>query len=144
MANGPFWYWVSQQQDDVCRRVTRELLVQGSGGTAWTWHWFARGCCDDFAAIAPKQYLDFHKIADSWTYYTQSFLPADLKTGDYAEFWAQGTLKVFDRSGTVLSSFEIQDVPPMLQPGENRITLRATTAVPAKLTCITTGDALSW
>ena len=78
MANGPFWYWVSQQQDDVCRRVTRELLVQGSGGTAWTWHWFARGCCDDFAAVAPKQYLDYHKIADSWTHYTQSFLPADL------------------------------------------------------------------
>jgi hypothetical protein len=78
MANGPFWYWVSQQQDDMCRRVTRELLVQGSGGTAWTWHWFARGCCDDFASVAPKQYLDYHKIADSWTYYTQSFLPADL------------------------------------------------------------------
>ncbi len=78
MANGPFWYWVSQQQDDTCRRVTRELLVQGSGGTAWTWHWFARGCCDDFAAIAPKQYLDYHKIADSWMYYRQSFLPADL------------------------------------------------------------------
>lgn len=77
-ANGPSWYWVSQQQDDVCRRVTRELLVQGSGGTAWTWHWFARGACDDFAAIAPKQYLDYHKIADSWTRYTQSFLPADL------------------------------------------------------------------
>jgi len=77
-ANGPFWYWVTQQQDDLCRRVTRELLVQGSGGTAWTWHWFARGCCDDFAAIAPKQYLDYHKIADSWMYYMQSFVPADL------------------------------------------------------------------
>jgi len=78
VANGPFWYWVSQQQDDVCRRVTRELLVQGSGGTAWTWHWFARGCCDDFAAVAPKQYLQHHKIADSWTYYTRSFMPAEL------------------------------------------------------------------
>jgi hypothetical protein len=78
MANGPFWYWVGQQQDDVCRRVTRELLAQGSGGTAWTWHWFSRGCCDDFAAVAPKQYLDYHKIADSWTSYTQSFMPAEL------------------------------------------------------------------
>ena len=78
MANGPFWYWVSQQQDAVCRRVTRELLVQGSGGTAWTWHWFARCACDDFAAIAPKQYLDYHKIADSWAYYTQSFMPPEL------------------------------------------------------------------
>jgi hypothetical protein len=77
-ANGPFWYWVGQQQDDVCRRVTRELLVQGSGGTAWTWHWHARGACDDFAAVAPKVYLDHHKIADSWAYYTDSFMPAEL------------------------------------------------------------------
>ncbi|MCX7008598.1 MAG: hypothetical protein NTY53_15325, partial [Kiritimatiellaeota bacterium] len=58
-ANGPSWYWVSQQQRDVCERVRRPLLVQGSGGTPWTWHWFARGCCDDFAAVAPKQYLDW-------------------------------------------------------------------------------------
>lgn len=77
-ANGPYWYWVSKQQDDTCRRVKRELLVQGSGGTHWTWHWFARGCCDDFAAIAPKQYLDYHKIADSWRHYTTSFMPAEL------------------------------------------------------------------
>jgi hypothetical protein len=78
MANGPFWYWVSQQQDDVCRRVTRELLVQGSGATAWTWHWFARGNCDDFASLAPQQYLDHHKIADSWAHHRQSFMPAEL------------------------------------------------------------------
>ncbi|MCL5280157.1 MAG: hypothetical protein M1376_09650 [Planctomycetes bacterium] len=78
MANGPFWYWVSRQQDDVCRRVTRDLLVQGSGSTAWTWHWFARGNCDDFASVAPKQYLDYHKIADSWTHHRQSFMPAEL------------------------------------------------------------------
>ncbi len=77
-ANGPFWYWVSQQQHDVCRRVTRELLVQGSGGTAWTWHWFARGNCDDFASVAPKQYLDYHKIADSWTHHRRSLMPAEL------------------------------------------------------------------
>ena len=78
MANGPYWYWVSQEQDAICRRVNRELLVQGSGGTHWTWHWFARGCCDDFAAVAPKQYLDYHKIADSWFAYTRSFMPAEL------------------------------------------------------------------
>lgn len=78
MANGPYWYWVSQQQDAVCRRFKREVLVQGSGGTQWTWHWFARGCCDDFAAVAPKQYLDYHKIADSWAHYTQGFMPAEL------------------------------------------------------------------
>jgi len=77
-ANGPPWYWVGQQQMSIYDRVGRELLVQGSGGTPWTWHIFARGCCDDFAAVAPKQYLDYHKIADSWQHYTRSFMPAEL------------------------------------------------------------------
>jgi hypothetical protein len=77
-ANGPYWYWVSQQQMAVWNRIERDFLVQGSGGTPWTWHIFARGCCDDFAAVAPKQYLDYHKIADSWRHYTNSFMPAEL------------------------------------------------------------------
>jgi hypothetical protein len=78
MANGPYWYWVSQQQMAVWQRVRRDLFVQGSGGTPWTWHVFSRGCCDDFAAVAPKPYLDYHKIADSWRHYTDSFMPAEL------------------------------------------------------------------
>jgi hypothetical protein len=77
-ANGPYWYWVSQQQMAVYARIRRDILVQGSGGTPWTWHIFARGACDDFAAVAPKQYLDYHKIADSWQHYTTSLMPADL------------------------------------------------------------------
>jgi hypothetical protein len=77
-ANGPSWYWVSQQQNAVCRRVRRDLLVQGSGVTHWSWHWFARGTCDDFAAVAPKQYLDYYKIANLWTLYTRNLLPVDL------------------------------------------------------------------
>ena len=77
-ANGPSWYWVSQQQMSVYNRVKRDLLVQGSGGTPWTWHIFARGNCDDFAAVAPKQYLDYHKIGDSWEHHARSFMPAEL------------------------------------------------------------------
>lgn len=77
-ANGPYWYWVTQQQMAIYQRVRRDLLVQGSGGTPWTWHIFCRGACDDFAALAPKQYLDHHKIADSWRHYTDSFMPAEL------------------------------------------------------------------
>ena len=77
-ANGPYWYWVSQQQMAIYNRIRRDILVQGSGGTPWTWHIFARGACDDFAAVAVKQYLDYHKIADSWMHYTRSFMPAEL------------------------------------------------------------------
>jgi len=76
--NGPCWYWAGQQQMSVWKRVKRDLLVQGSGVTHWTWHIFARGTCDDFAAVAPKQYLDYHKIADYWQFYTKSFMPAEL------------------------------------------------------------------
>ncbi len=77
-ANGPFWYWASQQQMAVWKRVHRDLLVQGSGITPWTWHIFCRGNCDDYVELAPKQYLDIHKIADSWEYYYKSFMPAEL------------------------------------------------------------------
>jgi hypothetical protein len=77
-ANGPSWYWVGIQQAEVFKRVQRELLVQGSGATHWTWHIFCRGVCDDFAALAPKQYLDYHKIADCWAAHRDDFLPAEL------------------------------------------------------------------
>ncbi|HZZ42112.1 MAG TPA: hypothetical protein VFE58_04180 [Tepidisphaeraceae bacterium] len=77
-ANGPSWYWVGVQQSAVFSRVKRDLLVQGSGMTHWTWHFYSRGTCDDFAALAPKEFLDYHKIADSWQSYHSSFLPAEL------------------------------------------------------------------
>jgi hypothetical protein len=77
-ANGPGWYWVGVQQSGVFSRVKRDLLVQGSGRTHWTWHFYSRGTCDDFAAIAPKEFLDYHKIADSWQSYHNQFLPAEL------------------------------------------------------------------
>lgn len=70
-------------------------------------------------------------------------IPADLKTGDYAEFQADGPIRVFDRNGSLLSSVEVGSDLPMLQAGENRVTLRAATA-PAKLTSITTGALLGW
>ena len=77
-ATGPCWYWGSQQQMSVWKRVTRDLLVQGSGLVSWTWHIFSRGNSDDFAAIAPKQFLDYRKIPDYWNSHYRSFLPAEL------------------------------------------------------------------
>jgi hypothetical protein len=77
-ADGPSWYWVGVQQSQILERSKRDLLVQGSGTTQWTWHIFSRGTCDDFAAVAVKQYLDYHKIADYWHFYHDNFLPAEL------------------------------------------------------------------
>lgn len=77
-ANGPGWYWISQQQMSVWDRVQREILVQGSGMTHWTWHIFSRATCDDFAALASKEYLDHHKIKNAWYYLTRNLMPAEL------------------------------------------------------------------
>ncbi len=77
-AMGPWWYWVGVQQTAVWRKFQRDVLVQGSGFTPFTWHFYSRGACDDFAAIAVKEYLDHHKIADSWQHYHDSFFPEEL------------------------------------------------------------------
>lgn len=77
-ANGPYWYWVGRVQSEVLQRVKRPLVVQGSGLTHWLWHWFTRGTCDDYAALAPDVYLDRHKIADAYRGYADDFLPAEL------------------------------------------------------------------
>lgn len=77
-ANGPGWYWMGQQQEQIWEKSKRELLVQGSGITGWTWHIFSRATCDDYSAVAVKEYLDYHKIADAWMNYRNNFLPTDL------------------------------------------------------------------
>jgi hypothetical protein len=77
-ANGPAWYWLGPQQMQIWETSKRNLLVQGSGMTHWTWHVFSRGTCDDFSAVAVKEYLDRHKIADAWMGYHADFLPTDL------------------------------------------------------------------
>ena len=77
-ADGPSWYWLGVQQSQIWERSRRDLLVQGSGTTQWTWHIFSRGTCDDYAAVAVKQDLDYHKIADLWRFYHNNFLPAEV------------------------------------------------------------------
>ena len=77
-ADGPAWYWTGVQQFQIWGRSKRDLLVQGSGVTDWSWHIFARGTCDDYSAVAVKQHLDYHKIADSRRFYDDNFLPAEL------------------------------------------------------------------
>jgi hypothetical protein len=76
--DGPYWYWVGVQQEEIYKRVKRPLLVTGSGNTPWLWHIFTRGRCEDYAAIGVKDYLDYHKIPDYWKMYHSAFMPADL------------------------------------------------------------------
>jgi hypothetical protein len=77
-ANGPAWYWLGPQQAQIWEKSKRELLVQGSGMTAWTWHIFSRATSDDYSAVAVKEYLDFHKIADYWRGYHDTFMSVEL------------------------------------------------------------------
>ena len=58
------------------RDATCWCRVQAQHNGAW--HIFSRGTCDDYAAVAVKQDLDYHKIADSWRFYHNNFLPAEL------------------------------------------------------------------
>ncbi len=76
--NGPCWYWGGLQKSDIVKKVKRDLLVEGSGMSHWTWHISTRGYCDDYAAVAPKQYLDYHKIDFWWNFYAKSFMPVEL------------------------------------------------------------------
>jgi hypothetical protein len=77
-VEGPYWYWVGVQQGKIWQRSKRDLLMQGSGATNWTWHLFARGTCEDYAAVAVKQYLDLEKIDVALRAYRNSFVPAEL------------------------------------------------------------------
>jgi len=76
-ADGPSWYWMGPQQMQIWEKSKRELLVQASGITDWTWHIVSRMTCDDYSAVAVKEYLDYHKIA-VWKSYRDNFLPAEL------------------------------------------------------------------
>jgi len=77
-ADGPYWYWVGVQQLQIWNRTRRSLIVQGSGITHWTWHIFNRGRCEDYAAVAPKEYLDFQKIPNYWRLFHNSFMQSEL------------------------------------------------------------------
>jgi hypothetical protein len=77
-ADGPSWYWVGVQQSQIMQRTKRDLLVEGSGITNWTWHVLTRYGCDDFAAVAVKQYLDLYKLVYPYSWHQNSFLPSEL------------------------------------------------------------------
>lgn len=77
-ADGPGWYWVGLQQYEIWKRVHRDILVQGSGITPWSWHFFTRGISDDFASVGVKENFQLEKINFAWNLNYTAFLPAEL------------------------------------------------------------------
>ena len=76
-ANGPFWYYVGQQQAAIWKRIEKDMLYQGSAMSHWLWHIFSRKTCGDHAAIAVKNYMDYYKL-NIMKNYRANFMPAEL------------------------------------------------------------------
>jgi hypothetical protein len=73
---------------------------------------------------------------------TRMILPAELKTGDYAEFWNNGSATIYDRNGVLLSTITPGGTVPMIQAGVNKIFMRGDGTASTKLTLITVGEPL--
>jgi hypothetical protein len=65
-------------------------------------------------------------------------VPAELRPGDYAEYWGEGPLRIFDRNGVTMKT--VAAPPADLLPGENRLTLESKSSGTARLTVITLGE----
>jgi hypothetical protein len=65
-------------------------------------------------------------------------IPGEMKTGDYAEYWADGLLRVFDRNGLLLLTVPANR-GPLLRAGDNRLALTAAGPGNAVFTAITLG-----
>ena len=65
-------------------------------------------------------------------------IPNEMKTGDYAEYWGEGPIRVFDRNGVLLRTVTANRAP-VLRTGKNTVVIKAPVAGSAKLTAITLG-----
>lgn len=71
-------YDIAEQQIEVLKRLQEPTLVQGSGNTSRLWPYLSRMAADDFAVLAPVEYLDFYKIAQKLPSYDNNLMPAEL------------------------------------------------------------------
>jgi hypothetical protein len=69
-------------------------------------------------------------------------IPAELQAGDYAEYWAEGPLRIFDANGVEKQVLMPSDAALPLPGGNASLRLEADSSVPVKLTVVTLGDAL--
>jgi hypothetical protein len=61
-----------------------------------------------------------------------------METGDYAEYWGEGPIRLFDRNGVLLRTVPANRAPA-LRAGENRLAVKASGPGSVKLTAITLG-----
>ena len=67
-------------------------------------------------------------------------LPAALTPGDYAEYWGEGPIRIFDRGGVPVRSVLPQAPGPQLAPGDNQSRIDAAGPGRANLTAIILGE----
>jgi hypothetical protein len=65
-------------------------------------------------------------------------IPGEMETGDYAEYWGEGPIRLFDRNGVLLRTVPANRAPA-LRAGENRLAVKASGPGSVKLTAITLG-----
>jgi hypothetical protein len=65
-------------------------------------------------------------------------IPGEMKTGDYAEYWGEGPIRIFDQNG-VLLRIAPENRAPVIRPGEGRLIVKALGPGTVKLTVITLG-----
>jgi hypothetical protein len=65
-------------------------------------------------------------------------IPTGMNTGDYAEYWAGGTIRVFDRNGVLLLTSPVNS-GPQLKTGENKLAVQAAGPGTMVFTAITLG-----
>jgi hypothetical protein len=62
-----------------------------------------------------------------------------MNTGDYAEYWADGTIRVFNQNGVTLSTSHVTS-GPQLKAGDNTLTVKAAGSGNVMLTAVTLGQ----
>jgi hypothetical protein len=78
LVGGDPAYDIAEQQINVLGRLKNRILVQGSGNVPRLWPYLSRIAMDDYATLAPIQYLDSYKITQILPMRTSNLMPAEL------------------------------------------------------------------
>jgi hypothetical protein len=66
-------------------------------------------------------------------------IPGAMQTGDYAEYWGEGPIRIFDKNGFLLRTAPAYQTPT-LTSGANNLVIKASGSGTVKMTAITLGN----